>query len=73
MDIKHMNFDNVEFEILKLCKKNNLQNEDIEYLNYVFNNIIDVNFNDSEFLDLAKYYNNNMMVDILKNETNKKS
>ena len=39
MDIKNMNFDNVEFEILKLCKKNKLQNEDIEYLNYVFNNL----------------------------------
>lgn len=62
-----MNFDNVEFEILKLCKKYNLKNEDFEYLDFVFdNNIIDVNFNDSEFLDLAEYYNNIIMINYIK-------
>ena len=59
--------DNVEFEILKLCKKNKLQNNDVEFLNYVFgNNIIDVNYDGSEFFELASYYKNIDMINILK-------
>jgi hypothetical protein len=58
--------DNVEFEILKLCKKNSLKNKDVEFLNYVFsNNIIDKNYCDSEFLELASYYENFDMIKIL--------
>jgi hypothetical protein len=60
------NMDNIEFEILKLCKKNKLNDDDINFLNYVFSNdIIDVNYEESEFFNLASYYKNNDMLNVL--------
>lgn len=58
--------ENVEFEILKLCKKKNLKNEDIEFLDYVFlKNIIDKNY----CIAISNFWNVDMIkknVDMIK-------
>jgi len=58
--------DNIEFKILKLCKKGYLNVYDIDFLHYCFsNNIIDIFFDDREFFILATFYKNYDMINIL--------
>lgn len=55
--------DNIEFEILRLCKKTKLELQDIKFIHYVFSNkLIERTYSDSEFYELANYYDNTDML-----------
>ena len=62
-----MNKDNIIFDILYLCQKRNLTDEEINMLVSVFENkIIDVNYNNSCFISSASFFGNYYMIKILK-------
>lgn len=69
---EEMDITGIEYKILELCKKQNLTQDDIDFVNYIFqNNILNVDFDDCEFILSASFFRNYKMVELLiKNNAN---
>ena len=64
----NMDEESIFYEILHLCKKNSLSDDEKKHLNYVFDqNIIDINCDDCNFILSSSFFGNSDMVQILIN------
>jgi hypothetical protein len=63
-----MDKESIIYEILNLCKKNKLTDNEINNLNELFdNNIVDINYDDGEFILSSSFFGNADMLNILIN------
>ena len=67
INIEYMNINDIECELLKLCKNKSLSNNEKEFVDYIFSNkILNVEYEDNEFLLSSSFFGNSDMINILK-------
>ena len=62
-----MDIIDIEYKLLKLCKNGFLTDDDKNFINAVFaNKILNVDYDDNEFLLSSSFFGNSDMIKILK-------
>lgn len=65
--MNNLNIDDIIFDVLRLCQKKKLNENDITMLKYIFENqLIDVNFDNGRFILSASFFGNYDMLKIMK-------